>query len=125
MKYRILNRLRDVIEKRWVKRKHRKPFREWYYPVMLLLMAGPIFIMVTGMFGVRYDTTTGEMEWHTGWGEMMGNPGPDRVNPMLQFPRETYYIMILGYFVAIAMISYFYWQYCLRKWQILAQQGEL
>jgi len=99
-----------------------KPFGELRAPMMFAATSAIFFILIVGMFGVSYDTRSGEMLFHMDPGDdWSGNFNPEaegwrEQDPMRQFPDWIYYVMVLGFFVTIAFISYGWFEYQKWKW---------
>lgn len=91
---------------------------EWRLPIMLISVSGMIFILLTALFGVTVDTRSGTVDWSLEPGSDWSNPvvgksneDQGHVNPMTQYPWFCFLAMILGYFIAIGIFIYFWFEY--------------
>lgn len=123
---RIANK--QIVIKKRLKRifyKEEAPFGELRYPIMLLTISSVIFILLTAMFGVSIDTRDGTVEYHLTPGHYWSQPFTHKewenergiANAMYQYPGWIYFVMIIGYYMTIALLFYFWLEYCKWKWE--------
>jgi len=100
-----------------------RPFSEWRLPLMVLAVSGMVFILLTAMFGITIDTRTGQLNWSMEIGDDWVNPvvgksneDANHVNPMTQFPWFCFLAMILGYFIAVGMFIFIWFEYIKWRW---------
>jgi len=123
------------IEKRKKKFLAGTPFAEWRIPVMILTMSGVIFILITAMFGVSIDRSTGGVEYYLGPGDDWNSPFVDNDgdiamysddrgdnNPMRQYPDWIYFMMVIGYFTAIIFFTHFWFEYMKWRWKHVPEE---
>ena len=122
----------NLIERKKKKFFSERPFSEYRLPCMVLAVSGIVFILFTSMFGVTVDTRTGEVNFQMEPGSDWSTPNPlppeinplvgksgdtrFRANPMSQYPWFCFLAMILGYFIAVGMFIYIWFEYLRWKW---------
>lgn len=122
--WKIQYRIELFIRKRKEKFLSDVPNQEWKLPCMVMAVSGFVFILLTAMFGVTYNTMTGEASFHLAPGDdwsnpVVGKPGENTrtaVNPMSQYPWFCFLAMILGYFICIGMFTIAWLRYCKWRW---------
>lgn len=90
-----------------------KPFGEIRYPAMILAVSSLAFTVITFAFGIGINRLTLEPEFF-----FLMDPTPDiqLINPMQQFPDFCFIMTFIGYYIAVAMLCYFWLEYCKFKW---------
>jgi phosphate/sulfate permease len=111
-KEKILNKQKEISKR--LKRTtvgSEKPFGELRYPAMILAVSSLIFTLLTFSFGIGYNRTTMQAEFF-----FAIDPSPDLINPMQQFPDYCWVIMFIGYYIAIIILIYIWFEYCKWRW---------
>jgi len=116
-------------KKRKDKRNKNPPYMEWRIPMMIVLVSSIFFVLFTAMFGVSINRETGGVEYHLNPGDDWINPIVDNNgdiamyserggnNPMRQYPDWIFFAMVIGYYIAIGMFTYMWFDYCKWKWK--------
>jgi len=128
MRFKRAWRLQHRIEKFIIKKKKKflsdVPAQEWKLPVMLLTVSGIIFIMITAMFGVGINRSTGNVEYHMSPGDDWSQPMINKdwednhtANAMQQFPGWLYWCMVMGYYFVFGAFIYKWMDYIKWRWK--------
>ena len=107
-------------EKQLSKTKYKRPFSEWRMPVMIVSLSSLFFVLLTAMFGITINRNTGALGYNMEGIQYLGiDPW---VNPMGQFPEWCYFAMIIGYYIAIGMFIWIWFDYCKWKWNNIPKE---
>lgn len=89
----------------------KQPFGEIRIPAMILGVSGLVYTLLTAMFGVGINWNTRTVEFF-----YLMDPSIDIINPMQQFPMYTWAVMFIGYYLAVALLIYMWFEYCKFRW---------
>jgi hypothetical protein len=78
---------------------------------MILAVSSLIFITLTMAYGIGYNRMTMQPEFFYAM-----DPSPDIFNPMEQYPDFCFIILFIGYYMAISLLIFFWFEYCKWKW---------
>jgi len=110
--FKFQNKIETKI-KNFIENPNIPPFREWFIPVMIIVILSPLmFIWINAGYGVSYDLTTGELDLYD------PHKDPQDIDPMDVYPKEMSFFLAIGYFLVCGLLAYWTYQYYLKRWEL-------